>query len=81
MVFLLQLEYRFPIFRRFGGVAFASAGRVATSFVNLGILDYHHNVGAGLRFLLDKNNKLRLRLDVGFGSEKPAFYFTVGEAF
>jgi outer membrane protein assembly factor BamA len=80
-VVLLQAEYRFPVFRRFGGVAFASTGRVGSTFKELGIFDFHHNFGAGLRFVLDKNNKLRLRLDIGFGSDKPAFYFTVGEAF
>ncbi len=78
---LLQMEYRFPIYKRFAGVAFASTGRVAEKYKDLASAGFHYNVGGGLRFVLDKNNKLRLRLDVGFGSDKPAFYFTVGEAF
>jgi outer membrane protein assembly factor BamA len=78
---LLQMEYRFPIYKRFAGVAFASTGRVAGTFKDLASAGYHYNVGGGLRFVLDKKNKLRLRLDVGFGSDEPAFYLTVGEAF
>jgi hypothetical protein len=31
--------------------------------------------------LLDKESRLRLRLDFGFGGDELAFYFTVGEAF
>ncbi len=78
---LLQMEYRFPIYKRFAGVAFGSTGRVAEEFRDLVRAGYHYNFGGGLRFVLDKKNQLRLRLDVGFGSDKPAFYLTVGEAF
>lgn len=78
---LFQLEYRFPIYKRFAGVAFASTGRVAEKYTDLLDAGFHYNYGAGLRFVLDKKNQLRIRLDVGFGSDEPAYYLTVGEAF
>ena len=76
-----QIEYRFPISKRFAGVAFVSAGRVDSKLDQLFQSTFHYNYGAGLRFVLDKENQLRMRLDIGLGSDKPAFYLTVGEAF
>lgn len=80
-VVLLQSEYRFPLFWRFRGSAFLSAGRVAENYGDLFGGQYHVNYGAGLRFLLDPEEGIQLRLDVGFGSDQPNFYLTVGEAF
>lgn len=78
---LLQMEYRFPIYRRFAGVLFGSTGRVAPEPADLFSSNLHFNYGAGLRFVLDKTNQLRMRLDLGLGSDHLAFYLTVGEAF
>ncbi|MCB0643213.1 MAG: BamA/TamA family outer membrane protein, partial [Phaeodactylibacter sp.] len=80
-VLLLQSEYRFPLFWRFRGSTFLSAGRVAADYGSLFGGAYHLNYGAGLRFLLDPDEGIQLRLDIGFGSDTPNFYLTVGEAF
>jgi hypothetical protein len=37
--------------------------------------------GAGLRFRIDRKEKLNLRLDLALGKNSQAIYFTVGEAF
>ena len=80
-VILFQAEYRFPIYKRFSGTTFASAGNVFQGAENTFSDPWKLNYGLGLRFLLDKENKTNLRVDFALGSDKPAFYFTVNEAF
>lgn len=79
--FATQLEYRFPLFWRFGAVAFAGVGDVfgpssITSFNNL-----KYTLGSGLRFVVDPAERLNIRLDYGYGLEGGYFYFVVGESF
>ena len=80
-ILLLQAEYRFPIYKRFSGTAFVSSGNVFKSAQDAFNNSWKVNYGVGIRFLLDKKNKTNLRVDIAFGSENPAFYFTVNEAF
>ncbi|SDX40116.1 Surface antigen [Hydrobacter penzbergensis] len=80
MVF--QSEYRFPIYRRFGAVAFGGLGDVGNSFTDYSFGDFKYSVGAGLRFALMKSDKLNLRLDYGVGQgNNSGLYFQLGEAF
>jgi hypothetical protein len=76
-----QMEYRFPIFWRFRGVVFASAGDVAPSIDEFDFLNIEVAGGAGLRFQLDLEERLNLRLDFGFSPESWGAYVYVAEAF
>lgn len=78
---LLQAEYRIPIFWRFGLVVFGGTGRVANEVNELTLDALHYNFGGGIRFVLDKKEKLNLRFDVGRASQETGFYLTFGEAF
>jgi outer membrane protein assembly factor BamA len=78
---LLQLEYRFPIYNRFRGVAFASTGNVAPKLSNIFANDPKVAYGAGLRFQLSKKQLNHLRFDVAHSVEGFQFYLTIGEAF
>lgn len=78
---LWQAAYRFPLFWRLRGSAFASTGRVATQYEDLWSGQYHFNYGLGLRFLLNEAEQVQLRCDVGLGGDKLGFYFTVNDAF
>jgi len=81
-MFVLQSEYRVPVWWRLGVVAFANIGNVAhyLSEVNLQYLKY--SFGAGIRFALSKTEKLNLRLDYGISpGEQNGFYLQLGEAF
>ncbi|MEM0995349.1 MAG: BamA/TamA family outer membrane protein, partial [Bacteroidota bacterium] len=78
---LAQAEYRFPLFWRLGGVVFANYGGVAPTVSAYQIENFRWTAGAGLRFLLNKEEGVNLRFDIGFAPESFAFYFTVGEAF
>lgn len=77
----LVTEYRFPIAGRFAGVAFVSTGTVAPNFGGLFESRYRNSGGIGLRFLLNKEDGIRIRADYGISSEGGNFYFTIREAF
>ncbi len=76
-----QLEYRFPLFWRFGGVAFAGAGDVFGPNSNLQFKHLKYSIGGGLRFIVNPAERLNIRLDYGYGKEGGYFYFMVAESF
>ncbi len=76
-----QSEYRFPIYGRFGGVAFAGLGAVAKDFSAFRTEHLRWMWGLGLRFVLDPKEHVNLRLDAGFGRSSSGYYLTVAEAF
>lgn len=76
-----QAEYRFPIWRRFGGVAFAGAGEVAPQFDHFALNDVLASGGVGLRYLVLPLARLNAGVDVGFGKNGAAGYLRLGEAF
>jgi outer membrane protein assembly factor BamA len=79
--YTLQAEYRFPLWKRFGGVVFAGAGQSFPSHTDI-LNDIKVAGGFGLRFMLDTNNKLNIRLDFGFDENGDMkFYFNIREAF
>lgn len=79
---VVQSEYRVPLFRRVGVVGFASAGDVSKNLGDFSFDALKYSYGGGLRFALNKKEKLNLRLDYGFGSgNNKGLYFQLGEAF
>ena len=78
---IVQGEYRFPIYKRFGGVAFGGLGQVSDKVENVVSSPIRYNFGAGLRFTLDKIQHINIRADYGIGYKSSGFYLTIGEAF
>ncbi len=79
---ILQGEYRFPIYKRFGGVAFGGGGSVGKNFADYAVNDLKYSYGGGIRFAIDKKEKLNIRVDYGIGQGKNSgFYLQLGEAF
>lgn len=77
-----QVEHRFHLTGRFGMVLFAAAGRVGTNTSDLfNFQGLKPSLGSGLRYSIDKKEKLNLRLDVGFGHHSSGVYFNITEAF
>lgn len=77
---VLQAEYRFTIYKRLGAATFVSAGDVFDLNKNI-VPNVKYNIGAGLRFNINKKDHLNIRADLAFGAEEAQFYFTIGEAF
>ena len=76
-----QVEYRFPVYKRFSGVTFASAGQVAGELSEISFSEFKFAGGAGLRFAVLPKEKLNLRLDVAHGNETINYYIVLSESF
>lgn len=79
---VFQAEMRHSFNKRFGMVAFANFGDVGHNFSDFAVRDLKYTYGAGLRYAINKSEKLNLRLDYGIGPGKNrGLYFELGEAF
>ena len=90
-----QAEYRFPLFRekwidnrsripfaqRWGMVAFAGLGAVTPDLTNIDLTKTKTSYGIGFRYLAIPKERLNIRVDFGFGTQKPGFYLNIREAF
>ena len=76
-----QAEYRLPLFWKFGMVAFGGVGNVAKDFQVYDFNNIKIAGGTGLRYLINKYERVNIRFDVGFTNEGMNFYLNVGEAF
>jgi outer membrane protein assembly factor BamA len=75
---LVNAEIRFPISRRFGGVAGLDLGRAWHSPTDVDFRKWTANPVFGLRFYM---NTFVVRLDVGLGRETTGLYFNFGHIF
>ncbi|MCK9403352.1 MAG: outer membrane protein assembly factor [Chitinophagaceae bacterium] len=79
---VIQGEYRFPVYKRFSAVAFAGGGNVSNQLRDYSLNDFKFSYGGGIRFALNKKEKLNLRIDYGIGQGKNnGFYLQLGEVF
>ncbi len=79
---VLQSEYRLSLYKRFGAVAFVGMGDVGHTIIDFGFKDLKYTYGAGLRYSINKSEKLNLRIDYGFNNlGGSGLYFQLGEAF
>lgn len=72
-----QTEYRLPVYRNLGMVAFASAGQVASTVPGFSFRRFKYGGGIGFRYKLNDEG-LNIRLDFGIGDQR-AFYFGLNE--
>jgi hypothetical protein len=78
---VLQMEYRIKLFGRLGIVGFAGVGNVGDRPNRLDFIKAKYNLGLGLRYMFNRDEKINLRLDVGFTGEGGGFYISATEAF
>lgn len=79
---ILQAEYRWRFYKRFGLTLFYGTGNTFGELHDFNLSLTKHTYGGGLRFRLSKREKVNLRLDVGlspYGSSN--YYVTFSEAF
>ncbi len=65
----VEAEYRMPLGKRWAVVAFGSAGRVTESLRSNWLRDIHVAGGGGLRFSVDKRDRVNIRLDLAYGDD------------
>lgn len=80
-MFMTQIEYRFPLYGRFSGVAFGAIGDVTDKIQNIAIHNLKYSFGVGLRFSVNPDEKINFRFDVGFSPWGISPYFQITEAF
>ncbi len=78
---LVQTEMRMPLFWRIGLAAFTGIGQVASRLNEFRTNEFKYNVGTGLRYVINKNDNVNIRFDVGFTDEGYGFYVVFAEAF
>jgi hypothetical protein len=79
---VFQSEYRLPIYKRLGAVCFGSIGNVGNGIYQIFNSELKYSYGGGIRFALNKKEKLNLRIDYGIGKgSNHGLYFQIGEAF
>ncbi|BAO54317.1 BamA/TamA family outer membrane protein [Nonlabens marinus] len=77
-----QVEYRKNFKNsRIGAVAFLGTGDVYNNIDEFQFSGLKPNYGVGVRFKIDKEENLNLRLDFGFGRGTNEIYLSIAEAF
>ncbi len=76
-----QVEYRRHLFWRIGMTGFAGIGDVFDKTSELAWDRAKYSYGVGLRFMVNKQEKMNFRIDYGRGRDSQAVYMTVTEAF
>lgn len=77
----LQAELRVPLVDRLGLVAFGAVGAADDALDSLPTSEPRYSGGGGLRFAMNRDRDVNLRLDTGFSSEGMRIYITLMEAF
>jgi Omp85 superfamily domain len=78
----LQAEFRQHLFSRIGVVAFGSLGQVSNRMDTFELSRLKRAIGGGLRLMLNRKEKLNIRIDYALGSDEASgLYFAIGEAF
>ena len=80
-IIAIQGECRIPVWWRVGIVAFAGMAQAAGDVEDFRFDVFRIAFGAGIRLMWDKEQKLNIRLDVGFAEGGTSLYLTIGEAF
>jgi outer membrane protein assembly factor BamA len=78
---LLQLEERWKFHRLLALHFFGSAAYMNNFNFSLKTPGFHTAYGLGLRYFWNPKSRTTIRFDAAFGSDKPLFYLSVGEAF
>lgn len=77
-----QAEIRWRVYKRWGLVGFAGAGRVYESFLGIGEDDTIPSYGAGIRFMVLESQRINVRVDYARSQDgNDAWYLSVTEAF
>ena len=76
-----QAELRWKWSKRWGAAVFGGAGQITESLVSSKDHDIVPSYGAGLRFTVQPEQRIVMRLDYGRSSGSDAWYLAVGQAF
>jgi outer membrane protein assembly factor BamA len=78
---VFQAEYRVPLLWRVGAVGFAGTGDVAPRGKSFELDEFKYSAGAGLRIMMNAQQRINLRIDYAFGKDSRGVYVSLFEAF
>lgn len=77
-----RVEWRSQeIWKGLGGALFAGWGDVSPDIKRLTTAAELYTIGLGLRYTINQEEQVKIRLDMGFGNGDSGFYLSLGEAF
>lgn len=77
-----RLEWRsLEFWKGLGGALFAGWGDVSPDISHLTTAAEFYTIGFGLRYTINQEEQVKIRLDMGFGNGDSGFYLSLGEAF
>jgi len=79
-MYVIQTELRFPVWRKLGAAVFCGVGDVASKADEFKSENIKPSYGLGLRYRIT-DEKVNVRLDLGYGDNSSGFYISFGEAF
>ena len=77
----IQAEYRRQLLPWLGLTAFSAFGDVASQFDEFQLSEFKWTAGGGIRLMVNKADRINIRIDYGIGHETSGFYFAFAEAF
>ncbi|MTI40769.1 BamA/TamA family outer membrane protein [Fulvivirga lutimaris] len=77
----IQGEYRRQLLPWLGVTAFSAFGDVASDISSFELSDFKWTAGGGLRLMVNKSDRINIRIDYGIGNNTSGFYFAFAEAF
>jgi hypothetical protein len=80
-MFVLQQEFRMPIYKMIGMAAFGGVGEVAKTIPDFRKNELHYDYGVGLRIRVNKKENTNIRIDYGFTKDSQGLYIVFAEAF
>ncbi|MFC1492746.1 BamA/TamA family outer membrane protein [candidate division KSB1 bacterium] len=80
-MFTCQMEFRTNEWKNIGMVAFAGLGNVGDNLSDIEFNDLKHSIGFGFRYVVSKKERVKIRMDFGFGKNSSGMYITLNEAF
>jgi hypothetical protein len=77
-----QMEFRQHLTKTFVLAAFASVGQTGNNLNEMSLTNMQHSVGGGFRYLINKKDRLYVRIDAGYTRQQNVgFYLALGDAF
>lgn len=78
----LQTEFRLPVYRTWGLATFGGLSSIYSETNPFELENLKYNYGLGIRFMVDKKDRINLRLDYALGNDhNNGFYISFGESF
>ena len=78
---MAEIEGRWQLSRRWGVVGFTGAGQIHDSLAGVEDSEIIPSYGVGLRFMVDTQQRINLRVDYARSADDDAIYVFVGEQF